>query len=156
MSDPRPAPEPEREIARLGELLLGRTQELTAVLDGRRDAYDAVPDGMLPLRDAARELVDVAPSLVETWATEELAGSRGHFVTLGLAARRIPLRVAAMMRRSLACTDPGTADVLGDLVREWCQELDKSYDLRWVPVAAQTGLHVRTMVDLARRVCGGG
>ncbi|MGW3726475.1 M14 family zinc carboxypeptidase [Streptomyces sp. NPDC000851] len=153
VSDPRPADAPERELVRLGEVLLGRTRELTALLDGRDTA---VPDDLAPLRDAALELIGVAPSVVETWATEELSGSRGHFATLGIAARRLPLRAAAMMRRSLARTAPETADALGDLVREWCQELDKSYDLQWVPVAAQTGLHVRTMVDLARRVCEGG
>ncbi|MFD5799547.1 hypothetical protein ACFWIO_39695, partial [Streptomyces diastatochromogenes] len=80
-------------------------------------------------------------------------GSRGLFATLGIAARRIPLRAAAMLRRALAGTAPGTACALTDLVHEWCRELDKTYELRWIPVSAQTALHVRTMLDVARRVC---
>ncbi|MFF7975613.1 M14 family zinc carboxypeptidase [Streptomyces sp. NPDC007905] len=152
VSDPRPAPDPEREVAQVGELLLGRTREITELL-GEQPAQ-SVSEELLPLCAAARELLDVAPSLAATWAAEERGGSRGHLATLGVAGRRIPLRAAAMMRRALARTAPGTACVLADLVREWCRELDKAYELRWTPVAAQTGLHVRTMLDVARRVCG--
>jgi hypothetical protein len=152
LSDPRPQADPGRAVARVGEVLLDRTRELTAVLEARAAAED-VPEALAPLRDAALELIDVAPSVAATWTAEELGGSRGHFATLGMGARRIPLRAAAMMRRALAPVDPATADKLGDLVREWCQELEKAYAPRWVPVSAQTGLHVRTMLDIGRRVC---
>ncbi|WP_369246628.1 M14 family zinc carboxypeptidase [Streptomyces sp. R41] len=155
VSDARPAVAPEREIARVSEVLLGRTRELAAVLDERASTA-AVTEDLAPLREAARELVDVAPSLVDTWASEEHSPHQGHFATLGIAARRIPLRAAAMMRRALARTAPEVSDTLANLVREWCQELQKSYDLRWVPVSAQTGLHVRTMIDTARLVCATG
>ncbi|MEU1405587.1 M14 family zinc carboxypeptidase [Streptomyces sp. NPDC005728] len=149
VSDPRPAPDPEREVAQVGELLLSRTREITELLGA------AVPDeDLLPLYTAARELLDVAPSLAAGWATGERARSRGHFATLGIAARRLPLRAAAMLRRALARTAPATACALADLVGEWCRELDKTYELGWIPVSAQTGLHVRTMLDIARRVCG--
>ncbi|WP_367323034.1 M14 family zinc carboxypeptidase [Streptomyces sp. HUAS ZL42] len=154
VSDARPAADPQREIARVGEVLLGRTRELTAVLGDRADSD--VPEELVPLREAGRELVGVAPSVAATWTAEELSGSRGHFATLGIAARRIPLRAAAMLRRALAHTAPETAEALADLVREWCQELDKAYDPRWVPVSAQTALHVRAMLDIAGRVCGSG
>jgi hypothetical protein len=150
VSDARPAVDPVGETARVSGVLLDRTRQLAAVFD--RCAPAAVPDELVPLRDAARELVDVAPSIVETWGTQELIGHRGHFATLGVSARRIPLRAAAMMRRALARTEPGVADALGGLVHEWCQELAKGYDLRWVPVAVQTGLHLRTMLDAARLV----
>ncbi len=152
VSDARPVADPGREAARVAEVLLDRTGELTAVL-GERLSAD-VPEDLAPLRDAARELIAVAPSIVASWAAEEPSRFQGHFATLGISARRIPLRVAAMMGRALARTDPGTAEILADLVREWVQELEKSYDLRWVPVSAQTGLHVRTMVNTARLVCG--
>lgn len=155
VSDARPAVAPEREVARVNEVLLGRTRELAAVLEERVWTV-AVPADLVPLREAARELVDVAPSLVETWASEEHSAHRGHFATLGISARRIPLRAAAMMRRALARTAPEASDTLANLVREWSQELRKSYDLRWVPVSAQTGLHVRTMIDTARLVCATG
>lgn len=153
VSDARPVTDPDREAGRLGEVLLGRTRELTAVLGTR--LATAVPEDLAPLGDAARELLDVAPSIVEGWAAEEPRRFYGHFATRGISARRIPLRVAAMASRALARTEPRTAEVLDDLVREWCQELEKTYDLRWVPVAAQTGLHVRTMLHTARLVCGG-
>ncbi|MFJ9814651.1 M14 family zinc carboxypeptidase [Streptomyces sp. NPDC101151] len=151
VSDPRPAHDPEREVAQVGELLLGRTWEISELL-GEGPAA-GVPEGLLPLYTAARELLDVAPALAAAWTAEERTGSRGHFATLGVAARRLPLRAAAMLRRSLARTAPETACALTDLVREWCRELDKAYELRWIPVSAQTGLHVRTMLDIARRVC---
>ncbi|MET8829934.1 M14 family zinc carboxypeptidase [Streptomyces sp. NPDC004610] len=155
VADDRPAPDPRREVARIGALLVGRTRELAAVLRAAADPADsAVPGALAPLRDAARELIEVAPSVAATWAAEERTGSRGHFATLAIAARRMPLRAAGMMRRVLLPTDPATADALGDLVREWCQELDKTYAPRWVPIPAQTGLQVRTMLDIAERVCG--
>ncbi|TCR17171.1 M14 family zinc carboxypeptidase [Streptomyces sp. BK205] len=153
VSDARPVTDPDREVARLGEVLLGRSRELAAVLGTRLD--EAVPDDLAPLRDAARELLGVAPSIVDSWAAEEPGLFRGYFATRGISARRIPLRVAAMASRALARTDPRTVEVLDDLVREWSQELEKTYHLRWVPVATQTALHVRTMLDTARLVCGG-
>ncbi|MEU1477305.1 M14 family zinc carboxypeptidase [Streptomyces sp. NPDC005760] len=155
VSDARPVTDPDREAARLGEVLLGRTEELAAVLGTRLDDM-AVPEELAPLRDAARELLGVAPSIVESWAAEEPGRFQGHFATRGISARRIPLRAAAMASRALARADPRTAEILDDLVREWCQDLEKTYDLRWVPVATQTALHVRTMLNTARLVCGGG
>ncbi|WP_449351266.1 M14 family zinc carboxypeptidase [Streptomyces shaanxiensis] len=151
VSDARPVTDPDRAAARLGEVLLGRSRELAAVLGTRLDG--AVPEELAPLRDAARELLGVAPSIVASWAAEEPGLFRGYFATRGISARRIPLRVAAMASRALARTDPRTVEILDDLVREWSQELEKTYDLRWVPVAAQTGLHVRTMLDTARLLC---
>ncbi|MFC8432529.1 M14 family zinc carboxypeptidase [Streptomyces sp. NPDC057253] len=151
VSDARPVTDPDREAARLGEVLLGRSRELAAVLGSRLDG--AVPEEVAPLRDAARELLGVAPSIVASWGAEEPGLFQGHFATRGISARRIPLRVAAMASRALARTDPRTVEILDDLVREWSQELEKTYDLRWVPVAAQTGLHVRTMLHTARLVC---
>ncbi|MFK0105146.1 M14 family zinc carboxypeptidase [Streptomyces sp. NPDC091217] len=151
VSDSRPEPDPRRAVGAACDLLLARTRELGTLLEPVRS--DAVPHELLPLHTAAAELLSVAPSLAVGWAEQEHTGSRGHFATLGVSARRIPLRVAAMARRALARTAPATADVLADLVREWCRELDKTYEPRWIPVSAQTGLHVRTMLDLAGRLC---
>ncbi|MFJ6655792.1 M14 family zinc carboxypeptidase [Streptomyces sp. NPDC091377] len=154
VSDPRPAPDPGREVARVGQLLLGRVRELTDLLGSAPAALREPPRDLAPLRDAALELIAVAPSVAATWAAEEVSGSRGHFATLQIAARRLPLRAAGMMRRALLPVAPATAEALGDLVREWCQELDKTYAPRWVPIPAQTALHLRTMADIAERVCG--
>lgn len=155
VSDARPVADPVRETARLGEVLLGRSEELAGVLGTRLDDL-AVPEDLAPLRDAARELLGVAPSIAEGWDAEEPGLFQGHFATRGISARRIPLRVAAMASRALARTDPRVAEILDDLVREWSQELEKTYDLRWTPVAVQTALHVRTMLNTARAVCAGG
>ncbi|MEV6541592.1 M14 family zinc carboxypeptidase [Streptomyces sp. NPDC051665] len=152
--DPRPAADPAGETARVSELLLDRTRQLTAVLRGR--ALDGVPEELRPLRDAGLELVDVSPSIADTWAAEELPAHEGHFATLGVSARRVPLRAAAMLRRALARTDPDACETLGNLVHEWCRELRKSYDPQWVPVAVQTGLHLRTMLGTARLLCAEG
>ena len=41
-----------------------------------------------------------------------------------------------MASRALARTDPGAAEILDDLVREWSRELENTYDLRgyrWPP-----------------------
>ncbi|MGV9272093.1 M14 family zinc carboxypeptidase [Streptomyces griseosporeus] len=151
VSDARPAADPRGEVVRLTGMLLRRTRLLTDLLAGAPDAD--VPEGLAPLRDAARELLAIAPAVVTTWTAEEHAGSRGHFATLGVAARRIPLRAAAMMRRALAPTAPRTADALAGLVREWCAEMTRTYRPLWIPVSAQTGLHVRTMLDVATRLC---
>ncbi|WP_329117345.1 M14 family zinc carboxypeptidase [Streptomyces sp. NBC_01465] len=157
VSDGRPAADPGKELARARELLLRRTGQLTDAL-GAGDT--AVPEGLIPIRTAAQELIDVAPSIVGTWdsyaedpyAQGGLRTVEGHFASLALAARRIPLRAAAMMRRALEVTEPATADALTGLVRAWCRELEETYDPRWVPVAAQTELHVRTMLDLAGKL----
>ena len=154
VSDARPVVDPDREVARVGEVLLGQVRELTDVLGDRLRA--AVPEDLAPLRDAARELLDVAPSIVETWAAEEPGWFQGYFASRGISARRIPLRVAAMAGRALARTDPETAGMLGGLVGEWSEELVKTYDLTWLPVATQTALHVRTMLNTARLVCAAG
>ncbi|MEU6351150.1 M14 family zinc carboxypeptidase [Streptomyces sp. NPDC047072] len=151
VADRTPVTDPDRATARLGEVLLGRCAELAAVLGRRLDT--AVPEELAPLGDAARELLDVAPSLVESWAAEQPGLFRGYFASRGISVRRIPLRVAAMAGRALARTDPGAAEALDGLMAEWGRELTKTYDLAWVPVAAQTGLHVRTMLSTARLVC---
>ncbi|MET8976187.1 M14 family zinc carboxypeptidase [Streptomyces sp. NPDC004539] len=147
VDDPAPALDPYGETARVNELLLDRTRQLAAAVP--EAALAKVSDALIPLRTAALELLDVAPSIVETWATEEPPGHRGHSVALGISARRVPIRAAAMLRRALADTE--TADVLDALLHDWLQELEKSFEVRWLPLAAQTGLHVRTMIETVRR-----
>ena len=50
--------------------------------------------------------LEVAPSIVRTWAAEEPSPHQAHFATLGISARRIPLRAAAMMRRASRASLP--------------------------------------------------
>lgn len=144
VGDPRPVAEPHRELADVSELLLGRVKQLGSLVD----ALDPRPPeraDRLAHFTAARELMDIGSGVVDTWSAAELAATVGNSVSLGIAARRIPLRAAAMMSQAL-----GGAPELDALVAGWARELERTFDARWVPVADQTALQARTMLVLAR------
>ncbi|GAX50230.1 M14 family zinc carboxypeptidase [Streptomyces olivochromogenes] len=144
VSDPRPVAEPRREVAEASEILLGRAKQLEAVVGELGPRSPQTPDQIAHFT-AARELMDIGPGVVDTWNSAELATTVGNAVSLGVAARRIPLRAAAMMRQAL-----GGAPALDTLVEAWARELASTFDARWVPVTDQTELQTRTMLALAR------
>ncbi|MFE5087197.1 M14 family zinc carboxypeptidase [Streptomyces mirabilis] len=144
VSDPRPVAEPRREVAEASEILLGRAKQLEAVVGELGPRSPETPEEIAHFT-AARELMDIGPGVVDTWNSAELATTVGNSVSLGVAARRIPLRAAAMMRQAL-----GGAPALDTLVETWARELASTFDTRWVPVADQTELQIRTMLALAR------
>ncbi|MFE2962630.1 M14 family zinc carboxypeptidase [Streptomyces sp. NPDC059340] len=144
VSDPRPVAEPRREVAEASEILLGRAKQLEAVVGELGPRSPQTPEEIAHFT-AARELMDIGPGVVDTWNSAELATTVGNSVSLGVAARRIPLRAAAMMRQAL-----GGAPALDTLVEVWARELASTFDARWVPVADQTELQTRTMLALAR------
>ncbi|MFJ8020175.1 M14 family zinc carboxypeptidase [Streptomyces sp. NPDC096311] len=144
VSDPRPVAEPRREVAEASEILLGRAKQLEAVVGELGPRAPDTPEEIAHFT-AARELMDIGPGVVDTWNSAELATTMGNAVSLGVAARRIPLRAAAMMRQAL-----GGAPALDTLVEAWARELASTFDARWVPVADQTELQIRTMLALAR------
>ncbi|MGW1497717.1 M14 family zinc carboxypeptidase [Streptomyces mirabilis] len=144
VSDPRPVAEPRREVAEASEVLLGRAKQLEAVVGELGPRSPETPEEIAHFT-AARELMDIGPGVVDTWNSAELATTVGNAVSLGVAARRIPLRAAAMMRQAL-----GGAPALDTLVEAWARELASTFDARWVPVADQTELQTRTMLALAR------
>lgn len=144
VSDPRPVAEPRREVAEASEILLGRAKQLEAVV-GELGPRSPETSEEIAHFTAARELMDIGPGVVDTWNSAELATTVGNSVSLGVAARRIPLRAAAMMRQAL-----GGAPALDTLVETWARELASTFDARWVPVADQTELQIRTMLALAR------
>ncbi|MCX4400718.1 M14 family zinc carboxypeptidase [Streptomyces sp. NPDC059837] len=144
VSDPQPVAEPRREVAEASEILLGRAKQLEAVVGELGPRSPRTPDQIAHFT-AARELMDIGPGVVDTWNSAELATTVGNSVSLGVAARRIPLRAAAMMRQGL-----GGAPALDTLVETWSRELASTFDARWVPVADQTALQIRTMLVLAR------
>ncbi|WP_095854652.1 M14 family zinc carboxypeptidase [Streptomyces sp. Ag82_O1-15] len=144
VSDPRPVAEPRREVAEASEILLGRAKQLEAVVGELGPRSPETPEEIAHFT-AARELMDIGPGVVDTWNSAELATTVGNSVSLGVAARRIPLRAAAMMRQAL-----GGAPALDTLVETWARELASTFDARWVPVADQTELQIRTMLALAR------
>ncbi|MER7202021.1 hypothetical protein CG723_16600 [Streptomyces sp. CB01635] len=113
---------------------------------------------------AAQELIEVAPGIVDTWTSydarelgaAELAATVGNSVSLGISARRAPLRAAAMLRGALgerpAPADAAVAARLDGLVGEWCEDTERQYEPRWVPLTAQTNLHMQTMLAIAREL----
>lgn len=142
VGDPRPVDEPRRELADVSEILLGRIKQLESVVGELDPRPPRTADGLAHFT-AARELMDIGSGVVDTWSAAELAGTVGNAVSLGIAARRIPLRAAAMMNQAL-----GGAPPLEALVDGWARELESTFDARWVPVAHQTELQIRTMFGL--------
>ncbi|MFC4471156.1 M14 family zinc carboxypeptidase [Streptomyces xiangluensis] len=161
VSDPSRVADPGREIDRASEILLSRSKQLEEVLGPLADRPPRDPT-RLPFYTAARELMDIGPGVVDTWTTHdarglgdaELATTVGNSVSLGIAARRIPLRAAAMMRGAFGEAARGTAaiEALDALVSDWSRELDATFDARWVPVHRQAALHTRTMLRLAQQL----
>ncbi|WP_406106696.1 hypothetical protein OG698_29945 [Streptomyces sp. NBC_01003] len=41
---------------------------------------------------------------------------------------------------------------LDGLVGEWCEDMERQYEPRWVPLTAQTNLHTQTMLAIAREL----
>ncbi|MGW0795610.1 M14 family zinc carboxypeptidase [Streptomyces sp. NPDC002692] len=144
VGDPRPVAEPHRELADVSELLLGRVKQLSSLVDELDPRPPETADRLAHFT-AARELMDIGSGVVDTWSAAGLAATVGNSVSLGIAARRIPLRAAAMMSQAL-----GGAPELDALVAGWARELERTFDARWVPVADQTALQARTMLVLAR------
>ncbi|MHA5049575.1 M14 family zinc carboxypeptidase [Streptomyces sp. SD15] len=144
VGDPRPVAEPRREVAEASEMLLTRAKQLEEIVGELDPRTPETPDGLAHFT-AARELMDIGSGVVDTWTAAELATTVGNSLSLGIAARRIPLRAAAMMRQAL-----GGAPALDTLVGAWSRELESTFDARWVPVADQTELQARTMLALAR------
>ncbi|MDQ0993665.1 M14 family zinc carboxypeptidase [Streptomyces sp. V3I7] len=159
VSDPRPVERPDQEIAWASEILLGRAAQVEAVLDAA-ERQPPQEESHRALFTAARELLDICPGVVDTWKThgEEspdgfgLATTRGNAASLRIAAGRIPLRAAAMMRQALGEPFAPVATALDGLVREWCHELEDLFGARWVPVRRQTALQTRTMLAITRRL----
>ncbi|MEW2398535.1 M14 family zinc carboxypeptidase [Streptomyces sp. NPDC046862] len=162
VADPRPTAGAEENIAQVSRTLLERSERVEAVV-GRR----AVPVAaeLLPYESAARELLGVGPGVADTWKSylaDDLGGvglatTVGNSVSLDLAARRVPLRAAAMLRQALGDppTDAVAADALDALVREWCREFQTAFGVRWLPVRHQTALHGQIMLRLVRMLLGG-
>ncbi|MBC9716711.1 3-hydroxyacyl-CoA dehydrogenase [Streptomyces sp. TRM66268-LWL] len=158
VSDPTPVADPAAELRKVGDLLLGRLQQVS-------DALAGVPEPSSPYQAAARELLDVAPEVAVTWREyapggSGIAATAGSGTSMGIAARRIPLRAAAMMRRALlaegrtaqgrtaTARTAGAARALEWLMREWCAELATEFRAAWVPVATQVALQTRVMREI--------
>nr|WP_268249475.1 M14 family zinc carboxypeptidase [Streptomyces poonensis] len=164
VGDPRRTAAPEEHIARVSRTLLQRGEQVEAALGTA--PRPRVPDGLLPYDAAGRELLGVGPAIVHTWKSYladglggvGLATTVGNSVSLDIAARRIPLRAAAMLRQALGDppADPAAASALDDLVRRWCRELETSFGARWLPVRRQTALHAHAMLRLAGLLLGPG
>ncbi|MDT0443279.1 M14 family zinc carboxypeptidase [Streptomyces johnsoniae] len=163
VADPAPYPDPEKAIAEAGENLLQRIGQVAGLLALADEWNGAVHDPFLP---AVRELVAVSPGVVETWLKPGFryadgtrpAATRGSAAALLIAARRIALRAAAMLDRSLrAAPGPGAAKArlgLDDLLTEWCREFEAEFAPCAVPVRDQAELQARLALHCVARVLG--
>ncbi|MDT0342632.1 M14 family zinc carboxypeptidase [Streptomyces litchfieldiae] len=152
VADPRPCPDPERAVAVAAENLMERISQVAGLLSLAGEPPEPSDD---PFRPAVAELVAVSPKVVETWLNPGFryadgtrpAATRGNAAALLIAARRIALRAAAMLVRSLR--DARGADAakartaLEDLVADWCREFEADFGPRPVPVADQAALQAR-------------
>ncbi|MFG2294822.1 M14 family zinc carboxypeptidase [Streptomyces sp. NPDC048603] len=145
---------PDAAIAAVSELLLTRADRLERALGGLRGRPG-------PFTEAARELLGACGGVVDTWkdlraqGLPGLADTAGNCASLGIAARRIPLRAAAMMRRGMDPALPAearAADTLAALVAEWSGELRAAYAPTWIPPTTQSAFQARTVLSLADRL----
>lgn len=160
VSDPRPVSCPAEEILRVSEILTDRTQQVRELLEC--GGVDLSGDSS-PFLVAAQELLSASSGVVETWKNYEprgrdasgLAATVGNSISLGIAARRLPLRAAAMVRRALTAVSRGSEGAslaLKDMVSDWCRELGTSFEIKPVPVHHQIELQARTMREIAHLV----
>ncbi|MER6396190.1 M14 family zinc carboxypeptidase [Kitasatospora sp. NPDC001603] len=100
----------------------------------------------------------VADEWLEQWCAQPLTVSR--VTTAGLAAARIPLRVASVLLRLLADTGGPAVDAAREralgIVTESLDQLRHRFGARWVPVEVQTAHQTRAVLAAAACLRGQG
>ncbi|MFG3049383.1 M14 family zinc carboxypeptidase [Kitasatospora sp. NPDC048239] len=152
VGDTRPHPDVARAVGAAARSLRDRAEELTALLDHvpahARAAYG-------PLVRTAEFNLGVCPRLADEWLARwcprPLSASR--VAAVGIAADRIPLRVASMLLRLLADTDgPAVAAArrrAERIVAESSDRLRHRFGARWVPVDTQITHQTRAVFAAA-------
>ncbi|MFE6891073.1 M14 family zinc carboxypeptidase [Streptomyces sp. NPDC057694] len=152
VDDPAPHPAPERALRRLSERLSHDTRLVEDIL---ADALPRLPGPHGPLLRAARWALSLVPGLADDWmqppppdATMAYIGSIDAF------ARRLPLRAAAMLLRTLEEAEDRAAPRLDLLVTRWCEVYADRFGARWVPVASQIEHQARTTIAAVQQAQG--
>ncbi|MGA4838939.1 M14 family zinc carboxypeptidase [Streptomyces sp. G45] len=115
---------------------------------------DALPrlrgaDG--PLLRAARWALGLVPGLADDWGRLPPAGTSMAYVgSVDAFGRRLPLRAAAMLLRTLRAADDPGASRLDQLVTQWSGAFAERFRARWVPLEHQVEHQAGTTVAAAR------
>ncbi|MGK5531696.1 M14 family zinc carboxypeptidase [Streptomyces sp. URMC 129] len=161
-TDPAPHPSPGKALREIGDTLRHDARLVAEQLDAARPHLER-PEPMLP---AVEEFLANAPGLARDWEPSVLlreTGPRlntGRVAGLDVAARRLVMRSAAMLLRTLPAPGAGraaaaTAGVRGTLerlLRQWCDRLERDFAPRPVPVADQAEYQTRVALALLDRV----
>jgi Zinc carboxypeptidase len=152
VSDPAPHPSAETATKQAADLLCDGCAQVADLLAEVETVVEAARD---PLASAAREALAFGPRLADHWTREELPHDTvAHVTEVEIMARRVPLRAAAMLARTL---EPAPARVLGEtcdrlsaFVAEGCAAVEREFAPRWVPVAHQVEHQARMVLAIAR------
>ncbi|MFF1909059.1 M14 family zinc carboxypeptidase [Kitasatospora sp. NPDC058218] len=159
VGDARPHPAVRQAVTAAARVLRDRAEELSGLLvhvpPHTRRAYGPM------VRAAEFTLAvcsPVADEWLEQWCAQPLTVSR--VTTAGLAAARIPLRVASVLLRLLADTGGPAVDAAREraqgIVAESLDQLRHRFGARWVPVEVQTAHQTRAVLDAAACLPGRG
>ncbi|KES08505.1 3-hydroxyacyl-CoA dehydrogenase [Streptomyces toyocaensis] len=147
VDDPAPHPAPDAAMHRLADRLLRDADEVRRVLE---DAGTGQGDAGGPLLRAATWGLELVPGLAaDLVRTPPADGTRAYVGSVDAFARRVPLRVAAMLRRALSGTDARAAARLERLVADWSDAFAARFRARWVPVRHQVEHQSRTVLAAA-------
>jgi hypothetical protein len=147
VDDPAPHPAPASEIRRLAHRLQSDALEVRNTFENTLPRLDGA-DG--PLLRAVRWGLELVPGLAaDLIHTPPVDGTHAYVGSVDAFARRVPLRVAAMLLRILRESDDPAAPRLERLVAEWSDAFAARFRARWVPVAHQVEHQARTVVAAA-------
>ncbi|WP_157876070.1 M14 family zinc carboxypeptidase [Peterkaempfera griseoplana] len=156
VADGRPHPRAAAALRAAGQDLLAGTGDLDDLLAQARPHLVERPGQVL----ASVEFnLKVAAGLADGWvATPGMTVSQ--VVNLEIASERIPLRIAALLRRLLAGAAGGsrTEPLRARLEREVTERRERfaeRFRARWIPVEDQVSHQIRTILAAADCVTGG-
>ncbi|WP_093607643.1 M14 family zinc carboxypeptidase [Streptomyces indicus] len=109
------------------------------------------PHPLAPLLRASRWALDLVPGLADDWLLPPPVDATMTYVSsIDAFGRRLPLRAAAMLLRTLKAAGDPTAPELDRLVTRWCEEFATAFRARWVPLEHQVEHQARTVLTAAR------
>lgn len=149
VDDPAPHPAPAAAIRRLAHRLLRDAREVELVLT---DALPRLHGADGPLLRAAKWGLSLVPGLAADWIHTPPADTTMAYVgSVDAFGRRLPLRAAAMLLRTLREADDRAAPDLEHLVTTWSESFAHRFHARWVPLEHQVEHQSRTVVTTAHQ-----